>query len=80
MIKIPHINFVKEKSPDFADVQSNLRLLFCIMKQLQSTFGFNVSPFSLIFVAFFKNLMIRDTCPSNRIGKQLIVVNSIVID
>jgi len=35
-INIPPINFVKEKSLDFVDAQSNLRLLFCTMKHFQS--------------------------------------------
>ncbi len=46
------INLMKEKILDYIDVQSNLRLLFRIMKQFQSIFGFNMSPLSLIFVAF----------------------------
>ena len=43
---IPHIKFVKEKSLDYVDVQSNLRLLSCTMKHFQSISGFFVSPFS----------------------------------
>jgi len=44
-INIPPGNFVKEKSPDFADAQSNLRLLFCIVKHLQCILSFNKTPF-----------------------------------
>jgi hypothetical protein len=33
-IDTPHFNFVKEKSLDFVDVQSNLRLVFCFHPHL----------------------------------------------
>ena len=32
-INIPNINFIRENSPDCVVLQSNLKLLFCIIKQ-----------------------------------------------